>query len=434
MRIEEKNGRICGMKKQICIPTYNRPEAVDELLSRYGNLYKELGFDVHIFDSSDNDWTSIAVGNYTVHDGVFYHRMDSKIHSNRKVYIIYKEFLDEQADYIWVQSDSIRWNEAALKRIVEAMERNEYDFIVPNYRDVEEIGDRIYEDANDFFRDCAWHMTLYGATVLRTSVLQYADWKDLEAKYCVDNRINFSHVGLYFELISKMEHFKAFHIGLPEYSLTSTFFKRGSGWRRDAFFIHCECWPSVISALPSIYKDKKEVIKKQGRCSGDLTIPGLKRLRAERILNKDVYRKYCSVWKDVSDIPLGVLLLLSIIPPAIARETIITSRYVRRLKKRIKKFCRNYTHIYLYGCGEKGNTFAFYLETMQISYEGFLISKGTRDKVSLHGKPVKEIDDDLLKDGRNGIILALNKLNTKQVLDSMSGKTIRAGILVEDFK
>lgn len=71
---------------------------------------------------------------------------------------------------------------------------------------------------------------------------------------------------------------------------------------------------------------------------------------------------------------------------------------------------------------------------MQISYEGFLISKGKRDKVSLHGKPVKEIDDDILQDEQNGIVFALNELNTKQVLDSMSGKTIRAGILAEDFK
>lgn len=421
------------MKKQICIPTYNRPDAIDELLSRYSALYKELGFDIHIFDSSDNDWTSIAVGNYAAYGGVFYHRMDSKIHSNRKVYIIYKDFIDEEAEYIWVQSDSIRWNEAALNRIVAAIERNEYDFIIPNYRDVEAVGDQSYEDANDFFRDCAWHMTLYGATVIRTSVLQHADWTDLEAKYCVDNRINFSHVGLYFELISKMEHFKAFHIGLPEYSLTSTQFKRESGWRQDSFFIHCECWSSVISVLPSIYRDKKEVIKKQGRCSGDLTIAGLKRLRAERILNMDVYRKYHSVWKDVSDIPLGVLRLLSITPPAIVKKPVTISRNVRRVKKRIKKFCQNYDHIYLYGCGEKGNIFAFYLESMQISYEGFLISKGKRDKASLHGKPVQEIDDDLLQDEQNGIVFALNELNTKQVLESMSGKTIRAGILTEDF-
>lgn len=421
------------MKKQICIPTYNRPDAVDELLLRYRGIYRELGFDVHIYDSSDNDQTSVIVNKCAVIDGVFYHRMDSRIHSNMKVYTIYKEFANEDVDYIWVQSDSIRWNEACLKRIAEMIDLNEYDLIIPNYRDVEAIGDRIYEDVNDFFRDCACHMTLYGATILKASVLNHIDWDELEEKYCVPDRINFSHVGLYFEQILKMEHFKAFHMALPEYSLTSTLFKKGSGWRRDAFFIHCECWPAVINVLPSVYGNKKEIIKKQGSYSGDLTIEGLKRLRAEKILNMNVYLKYCRIWKEVSDVHLSILLLYSIIPPAIFKMFLADSRNERKLKKRIKKFCREYTHIYIYGCGQKGDRFADFLEEMQIPYEGFLISRGKNDKESLRGKPVMKIEDRFLMDKGNGIVIALNELNCKQVLDEISGENVRAGIFTEYF-
>lgn len=433
MRTEKKNGRICGMKKQICIPTYNRPEAVDELLLRYRAIYKELGFNIHIYDSSDNNKTSIVVNKYAAYDGVFYHQMDSDIHSNMKVYAIYKEFAGEDAGYIWVQSDSIRWNEASLKRISGMIDLNEYDFIIPNYRDVEEIGDRIYEDANDFFRDCAWHMTLYGATILKTNILNHIEWDELKAKYGVPDRINFSHVGLYFEQISRMEHFKAFHIGLPKYSLTSTIYKKESGWRRDAFFIHCECWPSVINALPPVYRDKKEVIKKQGEYSGDLTIEGLKRLRTEKILNINMYLKYHKIWKEVADIHLSILLLYSILSPAISKMLLADSRNERKLKKKIEKFCRGYKHIYIYGCGQKGDRFADFFEEMHISYEGFLISRGKNEKKSLRGKPVMEIEDDLLMDKGNGIVIALNELNCKQVLDEISGIDVRAGIFTDYF-
>ena len=417
------------MKTEICIPTYKRPEAINELLQRYLDIYTRMGFDIHIYDSSDDNDTKVVLEKYSkVNSNLYYHKVDPQIHSNMKVYSIYEEFANGDYDYIWVQSDSIRWTIESLELILKIIESDNYDLIVPNYRDIENIGNREYRDINEFFLDCAWHMTLYGAAILRKSVLNNIDWKMLKNKYCIKKRINFSHVGMYFEQIYKMNNFKAFHIGLPEYSLTSTLYKKESGWRKDTFFIHCECWPSVINALPNVYKNKEKVIKKQGKYSGDLTIEGIKKLRSENILTPQILKKYAFIWKDISDIPLIIVSFYAHIPPNIAKKLMSDTQSEKKLKAKIKKFCIGYERIYIYGCGQMGDIFSHYLDDMGINYEGFLISKGRADKATLRGKPVREIDYDILQDEKIGIVFALNELNTKQVYKSLSGTPIRAGL------
>lgn len=420
------------MKTEICIPTYKRSEAINELLQRYLDIYTRMGFDIHIYDSSDDDDTKDVFEKYSKGDrNLFYHMVDSQVHSNMKVYSIYEEFAAGDYDYIWVQSDSIRWTIESLELVLKIIESDNYDMIVPNYRDIENIGNREYSDINEFFLDCAWHMTLYGAVILRKSVLEKIDWEMLKNKYGVPERINFSHVGMYFEQIYKMNSFKAFHIGLPEYSLTSTLYKKESGWRKETFFIHCECWPSVINALPNAYKNKKEVIKKQGKYSGDLTIEGVKKLRSENVLNFECMKKYASIWNDVSDISLAKMFFYVFITPKMAKNLMIDTRKEKRLKKRIKRFCKLYKKIYIYGCGQVGNNFSQYLEDMNINFEGFLISKGKADKVTLRGKPVREIDVDVIENEKVGIVLALNELNSRQVLESIREMNVKAGIFTE---
>lgn len=419
------------MKAEICIPTYKRPEAINELLKRYFDMYIGMGFDLHIYDSSDDNKTKEVCRRYSDKSGFFYHLIDSHIHSNMKVYAIYEEFEKSDYDYIWVQSDSIRWTPESLTLIKDAIELDKYDVIIPNYRDVERIGNKEYTDINEFFEECAWHMTLYGATILRKSVMTRIDWNQLNERYGVPNRINFSHVGLYFEQISKMEKFRAYHIGLPKYSLTSTLFKKESGWRKDTFFIHFECWPSVINALPDVYNNKKEVIKKQGKYSDDLTVEGIKKLRSERVLTPEVVKKYAHTWEDVSDVSLAKVMFYAHISPNLAKDLLRDTRYEKKRKKRIKKFCEKYEMIYIFGCGQMGDLFAGYLEDMNVNYKGFLVSKGRQDKSVLHGKPVREVDLDIVEDEKNGIIFALNELNTRQVINSLGNIKVRAGIYTE---
>lgn len=417
------------MKKTIYIPTYNRPEAVNELFIRYLEAFKNLGFDVFVVDSSTDDETLSVVGKYK--DQVVYERVPSEIHSNSKVYSIYKEFAKSDYDYIWVHSDSIRWNMAGLERISQIVDRNEYDLIVPNYRDEIGIGDRMYDDRNAFFADCAWHMTLYGAVILRRNVLRDADWDHLEKTYLVPDRINFSHVAMYFEQIAKMDGFSAFHVGLPRNCLASTLYKKGSGWRKDAFYIHCICWPSMVRALPSVYTVKEKVIRTQALYCGDFTPEGLKKLRAEGILGPGVFFRYFRSWSDVSDISRMRLLFYAFLPRRIAGTLTEGRRNEKAVINKLKKFCKDHARIYIYGCGYFGDIYASFLEDIGIGYEGFLVSEGQKDKSVLRGKPVMTVSEDILRDKENGIIFAMNELNYSQVMDGLSSYTVNAGLFRE---
>ena len=73
------------MKKAIYIPTYNRPQAVNELFVRYGDVYKTYGYDIYIVDSSPDNDTYVMIKEYINGNNVFYKRVSADIHSNLKV-------------------------------------------------------------------------------------------------------------------------------------------------------------------------------------------------------------------------------------------------------------------------------------------------------------------------------------------------------------
>ena len=404
------------MKKlAICVPTYERPDVIEELLLKSLKTYSENNIDVFIYDSSPNERTKDVVWDYQSRfDNLSYVHIDSAVHSNMKVYKIFQEFEKRQDnEYLWVCSDSIRWAEDIIKRICELIEEH-YDFVIVNYRDVEKIGTKVFTDKNLLFRDCAWHMTLYGATIVRTeTVLKNADWDGLIAKYMIPDRINHSHVALYFEQINKMPAFQAFHLSVSKEKLSASTLKKIPGWHHDTFYVWGTCWPSMIKALPAEYLCKKEVIKKSGVNSSILSAENLLFLRNGGIYNLRIFLKYLGRWHALTDISIRLLLIIAIMP-----KDFYKSEKERKLKKKLKLFCKAYTDIYIYGCGSKANRFAGYLEEMEIEYKSFLVSKKETEKDQFRDHPVKQYARDLLDNDHAGLIVALNEGNTKEVMQT----------------
>jgi len=419
------------MKKAICIPTYNRPEAINELILRYGKTFKNLDYDIYIFDSSTTDKTSDIVKEHINNmDHLYYVRINSDVHSNMKVYLIYEEFIKKQEyEYIWVQSDSIRWTENALETITKIVDENIYDYIIPNHRDVEQIGNKQYNNKDLFLRDCSWCMTLYGATIVRIkTVFHDIDWNYLNEKYGKSECINFSHVGLFFEQILRMDGFCAYHMSLSG-SLSSTLYKKEPGWRKDTFFVLCECWPNVIKTIPDSYLYKEEAIRKIGNCTNELTVDGLKKLRYDGILDNKTFKKYRSIWKTISDIPVSTFWFYSIVPRKIAQYLSKEYWLFKKIKRKLIVFCKNHSDIYIYGCGSKGARVACFLEEAKIQYKAFVISNHHNDKSSLYNKPVISFDSSILKKDDSGIIIALNKHNYNEVIKQFTSEQLKTNIL-----
>ena len=85
------------IKLAICIPTYNRPEVIQELVEKIAPRYWQYGFDLYIYDSSENEQTEMVVQTWiNKYTKLHYVKVDSKIHSNLKVYNIFKERSEER--------------------------------------------------------------------------------------------------------------------------------------------------------------------------------------------------------------------------------------------------------------------------------------------------------------------------------------------------
>ena len=75
------------MKKlAICIPTYNRKQSVEDILSKINSIFREEELDVYIYDSSEK---SVDYSKKEWKINVYYKKLNSSVHSNEKIFIIY---------------------------------------------------------------------------------------------------------------------------------------------------------------------------------------------------------------------------------------------------------------------------------------------------------------------------------------------------------
>lgn len=426
-----------GSKKlAICIPTYNRPLMIEELLLKNLKRYSEYGWDLYIYDSSTDDSTRIIIEDYSKKfSNIFYEYIDSSIHSNLKVYTIFENFGSIQAyEYIWVCSDGVRWSKEVFDTIYENL-KMDYDLLVVSNNDVENIGTKVFTDYNDFFVACAWFMNLYGSTILKVdTMLQDVPWEYLRERYCVPERINFSHVAYYFEKICSMTQFKAKYLVFSPGNLQVSALKRRAGWENEAFSIWCTFWPSTVMALPDCYCDKERVIKQTGTNSGLLLEKSLITLREKDIYTYDIYKKYKNEWKYLTTLSSKKLKLISLIPKKWA--WILQYKYfhsVKKVERRVVKFARKYSRIYIYGCGRKAVRFSEYLEKNNIDFQGYIVSSMDKSSPLFMNKKVQQFESTLLSDFDMGLILALNKDNTQEVLGMIKKTNIKpiCGILFE---
>lgn len=401
----------------VCIPTYNQPDMIQEMLIRCAQIYHEAGVDMYIYDSSPGDETeAILLQENKNHENIYYKHLPADIHSNIKVLEAYKEIAARKEYlYLWLCPDYIQLTRQGVKCVLEHCQEG-FDICVLNYRDVEQLGEKIYTDVNAFFLDCAWHMSSYMATVIRLSVLADMDWEHFYERYTTSGRISHSHVALYFEQLAKLPAVKAVHIPISSVHMRVSPFRKESLWKKDVFPIWCEHWPDMIRALPARYQYKDEVIKKLGVNTGILAWNNFIGLRREGIYNRNIYCKYRQDWKKLTEVPGILLWLLAVMPSGMTvlwkRPSLKRSVMVRRLRG----FSAKQQDIFIYGCGFMAKKASELLDELNIKYCGYIVSDCSSEKQRFHGLPVIEIEDASLRDRNVGIIVALNKKNTVQVI------------------
>lgn len=399
----------------LCIPTYERYDCIKDLLDNCGSYYLDYGIDIYLFDSSRTDavekFTAQEKSKYT--DRLHYIKVPSELHTAEKTFEIYegKGYPLDRYDYLWICSDALQFTKSAMEKIANAW-KEDFDVIAVDPRDYDKIGSRSYLDANTFFGDCGWGMSLLGASILNVrSVLQGMAWEGKE-QYLREKIIDFAHLSFIFHRILELPDFTGFHVSLEDREYRSSVYKKASGWYRLMFYIICESWVYTIESLPNVYSAKEKAIFRGGSLSLG-TVRRFRELRMEGIFDLRVFGKYFSTWNKVCPIKKSRLLTIAVTPKAWLRRQYEANK--DNLLQIFHMFKKKHQKVFIYGAGRVGTVYAMYFEQEHITFDGFCVSHMQEGKTSFLGYSLYGIDS-IDVSSETGMIVALQEENARDVL------------------
>lgn len=393
------------IKLSVCIPTYQNPELIMDLINNELEQYYDLGIYLYIFDSSVDDRTKTIVENYQKKfDNLFYFRFPSTLHSNKKVYQIFQMAKDNiiPCEYLWIRADNLLCQQDFLRLLLNYLE---YDIIVTAPNIINKQGIREVSDYQVFFEEYAWLVCLYGAVILNVErMIKTADWKALSSKYLCQQYINFSHLCFYFEQIIKLNDCKIVVLDLPNQMYYGNPKKKTGSWYKDFFDIWLKRWPDTINCLPDYYQNKEKAIRNFGineQYFGLYSMHSLKQLVSYHILTTEILEKYherICLYSGVDEECFRKALSSSSVQD---NQEIMPDEY-----KALLEFISKFSNIVIYGCGKRALRYAQFLQYKNITFDKFIVTDKNKSPSFYCGHDVIGRDE---CDFRNkmGIILAL---------------------------
>ena len=406
----------------MCIPTYGRSRVVEEMLCRCAKYYVELGIDIYIYDSSVDDDTRKVVEEYAERlENIYYIKMPSDMHANMKVFKIFQQQnMKHRYDFIWLCGDAWQFSRRLVESVITQLD-TQYDMIEINVATVETVGTKVYTDYNEYLKDCAWHLSLFGAVILNVqTMLENVDWEYFEKKYNDKVLIYYSHVGFYFERLAEKEQFKALHIRFnPGWGRTSRFRKQ-CAWYSDTFFIVCNGWISMIEALPDCYTTKEQAILSLGINSQFKDETRFWELRAHKVYGWKIYKNYKSQLQRMCNVSRFKLELIACVPSSLALKKIQngTRKYKRSIRS-FEDFCKDHSRLVIYGAGSIAYKYAVYFEKNNIDYEYFCVTEAEENEPELLQHKVYAYDVVKSKIGDMGIVVAISKAYAAEIIDKL---------------
>lgn len=292
-------------KLAVSIPTFNRAVVLNENLHLMLPDLIKYKIPVYISDDSTNNETTLVIEELKKqYDGFHYTKNSPGLgHDSNCVASLSRP----DADYIWYLGDSIIIAEGAIKKILDLIAMQDYDFIVvATEKRKSNVVTKHYTDSKDFFKDLAWHATLTGATIYR---------KENLFKMSYDKYINSN----FMQLAILLEEFITSNNGLywiNENLIYPNVNKGASYWKAKIFKVFAQDWSNFILSLPDHYDldSKHIVIQSHSYNTGIFSLKNFIKLRGQGVLNLANIKKYHDSLVLSSTTPLILLKLLSLIP------------------------------------------------------------------------------------------------------------------------
>lgn len=379
-------------KLAICIPTYNRSEIIEKVLAEELLASKDKSVDIYIYDSSENSETEQIVNKFLSQgfDNLVLRKVDSSVHANEKVFMIYEEMEHSEYEYIWMIRDRSTINESTFQYVLSAIETN-YPLYVAHVQNNDYASSLLY-DLDQFLIECAKVLTEFGAAIVSVkNFLKGTNWNFYKQKYLNPKNISFSHMGYYLTRSAELKNFVACKLLIPRNGIKHDM-TYGRSWESNKIQIVFEGWGDIILSLPSVYKQKKSAIQTM-----TLNLVGKYSLLYSRIKGNYGlfsffrYRKWMKLVKP----ELYRFYMLSAILPIWAIKYLYLQDIIHPTKGN--------EELYIYGAGCLGRMCSDLLDGFNIKYDAYLVSAMEGNLAEINGHKVQVAKEVLC--GQNATVI-----------------------------
>ena len=325
------------------VVTANRPEAIQGYLEVCAKSFWELGIDLRIFDSSDDNKTKDIVADYSQkYDNVIYDRWDGIYDGysiDNKVIDAYKEY-SNRYEYIWLVRDGLPINiKNCIWGISKYIDMHEDIIVVQEtIRDINSVKEKEYHDCSEFFKDQIREIQTLGFSIIKSTFIN---------NVITHQPLNSSNYGLW-QPIAFFQYWEDNPINAACWSgsllLSNPQRTQTSFWAKNLIKQWGKTWYDLVMGLPTIYdKYKAQVLPIETYDFSPFTF--------ENMLTSREFGGFCltDIIKNrkalsiVANRPIWQLYLVSLIPKccvSLIKKKVVPYRKKKCYRKNLQSYLR----------------------------------------------------------------------------------------------
>lgn len=296
-----KNNRLA-----LAIPTYNRASILVEDLQAMMDEIKAFSIPVYISDDSNSEESQIILQYFNTieYPYIYYYHNELGLGHDRNCL---KTLALTTEDYTWYLGDSVIIENGGISKVLNVIESFEADFICVNVAGRKlDMPNNLFKDGNELLLELGWHLTQTGATIYSRRSLNALS--DIDLMKCK----NFPQTFLVFQTFA----FNQSSLYWINEKLVFGNPRKQSYWNTKVFDIFLKDWHDCMMNLPVHYhlSNKIAAYKRHNLMTGLFNLVKLVGYRLKGVYDFSIFKKYYTMLKENSNVPVSILFILSVTP------------------------------------------------------------------------------------------------------------------------
>lgn len=308
----------------LCIPTHQRADLLSSTTAHHIEQFGKYNIPIIISDNASTDHTETAVsGLKTTYPRIQYYKQDSNITDHNIPFVLRQV----QTKYAWLMADKHTIKADGIGRILEIIERDDYDLIVTNdCMRVKGIATRVYTDPTALLEDLGWHMTDIAALIFSKKLIEEIPFERFAGT-------NFMHTAGIFEAIARRP---CRVLWLNENLYEPFTHSTASSWRSQTLEVWMASWTAAIMSLPPShypFDSKVMCLRKHNSLTGLLSFESMVAYKLNGLYTLEKYKHFSKYVELCSDLSKASCLFIATAPAFFLKALMwIRGRY-RMLRK-----------------------------------------------------------------------------------------------------